>query len=204
MNAPHNHAFAEVIQSSLTCWQAQSWKWNYFPHFGSLVKITTDSIIIFGIVHDVQTGSIDSLRQPFPYQKTEDELLQEQPQIFEFLRTTFSCLVFGYKKKASLYYHLAPKPVKIHAFVEECDAATHRMCLSNEQFLLHLINLSSHIDNFEELLLALFNIMKQHNILTQNILERLLHVLSITKVFDYLALKKFTDRLLYLIKLENL
>ena len=107
--------FAEVIESSLQGWLAQSWNWNCFPAFGSLVTIETKKRQLFGIVHQIQTGSMDPMRHPFPYQKTEEELLQEQPQIFEFLKTTFSCLTLGYSERERIIYLLAPEPPQIHS-----------------------------------------------------------------------------------------
>src|SRR5579862_8462004 len=61
------HEFAEVIEGSLTGWLAQSWSWDIFPSFGSLVTVESRKRTIFGIVHQVQTGSMDPLRYPFPY-----------------------------------------------------------------------------------------------------------------------------------------
>ncbi len=98
-----NKPFAEVIESSLHGWLAQSWQWDTFPSFGSIVTIQGKKRTHFGIVHQIQTGSMDPVRYPFPYQKTEEELLKEQPQIFEFLKTTFSCLIIGYQEKGSIH-----------------------------------------------------------------------------------------------------
>ena len=65
-----------------------------------MVTIQAPGRTVCGIVHQVQTGSMDPVRYPFAYQKTEAELRAEQPQIFEFLKTTFSCLSsLGIKKK---------------------------------------------------------------------------------------------------------
>ena len=86
------NCFAEVIESSLTGWLAQSWAWDKFQESGAFVAIEGKKRTVFGIVHQVQTGSMDAVRYPFPYQKTEEELLKEQPQIFEFLKTTFTCI----------------------------------------------------------------------------------------------------------------
>src|SRR5688500_18584413 len=115
------NCFAEVIESSLTGWLAQSWSWDTFPNFGSFVAIETKNRTVFGIVHQVQTGSMDPVRYPFPYQKTEEELLREQPQIFEFLKTTFSCITIGYQEKRIFSYLIAPEPPKIHSFVMHPD-----------------------------------------------------------------------------------
>ena len=39
--------FAEVIESSLTGWLAQSWSWDTFPEFGSFVAIEGKKRTIF-------------------------------------------------------------------------------------------------------------------------------------------------------------
>src|SRR5690349_14278413 len=96
--------FAEVIESSLHGFLAQTWQWDNFPAFGSLVTVTSNKRTHLAIVHQIKTGSMDPIRYPFPYQKTEEELLAEQPQIFEFLKTAFSCLTIGYQEKGKLYY----------------------------------------------------------------------------------------------------
>ena len=85
-NKASSKAFAEVIESSLGVFTAQCWQWDYFPEFGSLVQVKSGGDRILGVVIQVQTGSMDPMRYPFPYQKTEDELRKEQPQIFEFLK----------------------------------------------------------------------------------------------------------------------
>src|SRR5438105_1903017 len=115
-------AFAEIIESSLQGWVAQSWQWDYFPPFGSLVSVEQGKRTYIGLVHQVKTGSIDPVRAPFAYQKTEAELLRDQPQIFEFLKTTFSCLSLGYQEDGKLFYTLAPEPTKIHTFVKATSA----------------------------------------------------------------------------------
>jgi len=67
----HTNHFAEVIESSIAGFLAQSWQWDNFPTFGSLVIIKEKRRTLFGIVHQVQTGSMDPMRYPFTYQKTE-------------------------------------------------------------------------------------------------------------------------------------
>ena len=91
--------FAEIIESSLQTFLGQCWAWNKMPQFGSLVVVENGLKPIFGVVYQIQTGSMDPVRYPFPYQKTHEELLAQQPQIFEFLKTTFSCLSLGYQRK---------------------------------------------------------------------------------------------------------
>lgn len=91
-----NAPFAEVIISSLQQWTAQSWQWNVRPDFASLMVVQDGNRTIFGLVQSIQTGSWQTERAPFPYQKTEEELLRDQPHIFEFLQTTFTCLTVGH------------------------------------------------------------------------------------------------------------
>ena len=74
--------FAEIVESSLTNWTAQSWDWDMFPAFGTLVVVPENKRSLFGIVYQINTGSLEPGRYPFTYQKTQEELLKEQPQIF--------------------------------------------------------------------------------------------------------------------------
>ena len=142
--------FAEVIESSLTSWLAQSWAWDKFPAFGSFVAIESKQRTIFGIVHQVQTGSMDPVRYPFPYQKTEEELLAEQPQIFEFLKTTFSCLTIGYQEKKTISYLIAPEPPKIHSFIAHPDLETSKIFFASTRYLHLLFTHSAQIFNIDE------------------------------------------------------
>src|SRR5690348_3865197 len=147
--------FAEVIESSLTGWIAQSWSWDTFPEFGSIVAVEGKTRTIFGIVHQVQTGSMDPVRYPFPYQKTEEELRKEQPQIFEFLKTTFSCLTLGYQENhGNITYLIAPEPPKIHSFVTPIADNLAKQFFSSHNYLHILFGMSSGIGNVDELLLA--------------------------------------------------
>ncbi|MGB8366874.1 MAG: hypothetical protein WCD44_00795 [Candidatus Babeliales bacterium] len=190
----NNNHFAEVIESSLIGWLAQSWKWDNFPSFGSLVMTETKDQEIFGIVHQVQTGSMDPTRSPFPYQKTEEELLREQPQIFEFLKTTFSCLTVGYIEKNSISYLLASKPPKIHSFVTISPPQLTKQFFSNEKYLHLLFNLSQQIFNIDELILALLKQQKKLNILTDDKLKIFIHTYSLLTGNDYHRIKLFLQR----------
>ena len=74
------HFFAEVTESSLQTFTAQSWEWDYFPAFGSLVTVQTINRTVLGIVYAIQTGSSDPHRSPFTYKKV-------------FLRVIFRALI---------------------------------------------------------------------------------------------------------------
>ena len=189
----HNH-FAEVIESSLTGWTAQSWQWNNFPAFGSLVMIEGKKYNLFGIVHQVQTGSMDPMRSPFPYQKTEEELMREQPQIFEFLKTTFSCITVGYQEKGIIFYILAPEPSKIHAFVRPATIEIKKIFFANEKYLHLLFGLSSQIFNLDELMLALLRQHHELHILSTEKLNAFMQAYSLLTGNDYRRIKIFLQR----------
>ncbi len=189
-----NNHFAEVIESSLIGWLAQSWQWDNFPDFGSLVMIESKDRIIFGIVHQVQTGSMDPIRYPFPYQKTEEELLREQPQIFEFLKTTFSCLTIGYLEKNSISYLLASKPPKIHSFVKITSSQLTKQFFANEKYLHLLFNLAHQIFNLDELILALLKQQQALGILSSDKLNKFMHTYSLLTGNDYHRIKLFLQR----------
>jgi hypothetical protein len=186
--------FAEVIESSLTGWLAQSWQWDSFPSFGSFVAVENRSRTIFGIVHQVQTGSMDPVRYPFPYQKTEEELLREQPQIFEFLKTTFSCITIGYQEKGSISYLIAPEPPKIHSFIMHPTSDIRKSFFANNRYLHLLFTHSASIFNIDELMLALLKQYLELNILSKEKLMTFMQTYSLLTGNDYRRIKLFLQR----------
>jgi hypothetical protein len=195
-------SFAEVIESSLTGWLAQSWQWDMFPSFGSLITIEEKKRTLFGIVHQVQTGSMDPMRYPFPYQKTEEELVKEQPQIFEFLKTTFSCLIVGYEEKHVIHYLVAPEPPKIHSFITHATTEKSKLFFSNTRYLHLLFVHASHIFNIDELMLAL---LKNHTalaFLTEEKFVAFMQTYSLLTGNDYRRMKLFLQRAEHIVKNE--
>ena len=188
-----NNAFAEVIQSSLQSFTAQSWNWNYFPAFGSLVTVITEKRTLFGIVYAVQTGSSDAGRYPFTFQKTEEELLAEQPQIFEFLQTTFSCLIVGFLENDERIYQMSPEPAKMHTFVYHATPAQTRHFFSSSLYL-HLIFNSPEITVADELLLSLLKTKKDLGLLTQESFLSFIETVSLATGDDYRKLKILMNR----------
>jgi hypothetical protein len=186
--------FAEVIESSLHGFLAQTWQWDNFPSFGSLVSVTSNKRTHLAIVHQIKTGSMDPIRYPFPYQKTEEELLAEQPQIFEFLKTTFSCLTIGYQEKGKLFYLIAPEPVKIHAFVEPIQPDLAKQFFYSEKYLHVLFGNSGEIFNLDELLLALLKNQDQLGITTPEKVNNFMQTYSLLTGNDYRRMKLFLQR----------
>lgn len=192
--ALRNNAFAEIVESSLSIWKAQSWMWDVTPTFGSLVTIVTQERTLFGLVYSIQTGPSDPTRTVMAYGKTEQELLLEQPQIFEFLQTNFSCLSLGYKQNNKLFYQLAPEPPKIHAFVTPATAEQLDQFFSNDHYLHLLFSFSSQIFSLDELLLALIKQLSDLKILKRDRLESFIETFSLLTANDYRRLKLFLQR----------
>lgn len=191
---PNNKAFSEVIESFLYGWLAQSWQWNQFPPFGSIVTVSTQKRSLIGIVHQVQTGSMDPIRYPFPYKKTQEELLKEQPQIFEFLKTTFSCLTLGYQEKGKFFYMLAPEPPTIHSFVHIMPPEQTKQFFASEQYLHLLFGCGQQINNLDELLLAVLRLQNNLGILNSEKINRFSQTFSLLTGNDYRRLKLFLGR----------
>lgn len=190
-------AFAEVIESSLSGWTSQSWQWNKFPTFGSLVTIETQHRTLFGLVCQTQTGSMDPTRYPFPYKKTEQELLAEQPQIFEFLKTTFTSMTVGYIEHSHIVHLLAPEPPHIHAFVQEASKKLASQFFASEQFLHLIFGATAQQINLDELLLANLKYQKSLEILTEDRLKKYLGTYALLIGNDYRRLKFFAQRTQY-------
>jgi len=187
-------SFAEVIQSSLSGFMAQSWEWNTHPAFGSLLLVQTKKRTLFGLVHQIETGSLEANRYPFAYQKTHEELMAEQPQIFEFLQTNFSCIIAGYQEKGSIKYLLAPEPAPIHAFVAHAPQAICKQFFASHKYLHLLFGQASHITNFDELLLAVLAQQQQLGILKIEKITDFAHTFSLLTGNDYRRLKLFLQR----------
>lgn len=187
--------FAEVIESSLDHYTAQSWEWKQFPTFGSLVSIQDKELQVLGIVTGIQTGSMDPSRTPFAYQKTEEELEREQPQIFAFLKTTFTVQACGYIPASSqIIFAIPPTPPKIHAFISEASDAIATQFFADAQFLEVLYGFSNAIQNLDELLLAIIRTVKAKGLLSPRFLEEISHGFALLSGNDYRRLKVFLNR----------
>lgn len=194
---PKNHrpAFAEIIESSLRTWKAQCWQWDQYASFGSLVTIETNQTgrTLFGIVYDIQTGSNDSSRTPFAYKKTEKELRLEQPQIFDFLRSTVTCITIGFLENNKIFYQLAPEPPKIHAFVTPATPKQYSQFFSSTAYL-PLLFQAPEIISLDDLLLALLHEQSKQKLLTEEKLRDLIETLTLLTANDYRRIKILLER----------
>lgn len=195
-NFSESNFFAEVVESNLQCFTAQCWEWNVLPEFGSLVQVDSKQFLILGCITQVQTGSIDPMRHPYPYKKTEEELLIEQPQIFEFLRTIFSVQVVGYlnKQQNKIFYVLPPIPCKIHTFVKECTKELISNFFKEPLYLHVLFSFFNQNINLDELLLAILRKLANQGALNQEMLDEFCQTFSLLTGNDYRRLKLFLKR----------
>lgn len=190
-----NKAFAEIIQSSLQSFMGQSWQWNQPPAFGTLVAVEAKNRITFGLVYQVETGSMEAGRYPFPYQKTHEELLAEQPQIFEFLKTTFSCISLGYAVNDRVYYLMPPEPPLIHSFIAPATPEQSKLFFSQNRYLNLLFGAGNLVPNLDELLLALLKAQNDQNQLKNDRLNDFMSIYSLLTGNDYRRLKLFLQRI---------
>jgi hypothetical protein len=78
---------------------------------------------VYALVIGANTASIEANRRPAALgYEDEDEILRQQPQIFELLRTDFSGLLIAYSVagEKGVRRHLPPVPPRIHARVYPC------------------------------------------------------------------------------------
>jgi len=190
-----NNHFAEVIESSLTHFIAQSWEWDCFPTFGQLISATDEIMTVVGIVHQIMTGSIDPSRQPFTFQKTQEELMREQPQIFEFLKTNFSCIPIGYIINGKPYHLIPYKPLKIHTFIGHATIDQVQQMLGGGFYLNVLFGMQGQLFNLDELLLALMRYQATYHLLNDDQLKKSLNTYCLLIGNDYRRIKLFTGRL---------
>jgi len=194
--------FAEIVESNLSTWCGKSWQWDVVPSFGSIVCIKSTARTIFSIVYDIQTLSSDPNRTVMTYQKTEQELRRDQPQIFEFLETKFNCINIAYLENEVMLYQIAPEPPKIHNFIWPTTSDERTNILSNEQYLQVLFNYSNSTFSLDELLLAILKSSSDEKILKVHVFEKFIKMFSLLTNNDYRRLKLFLQRAKNIIKIS--
>ncbi len=187
--------FGEIIESTLSSFKSQCWQWDVVPPFGSLVVLKSHELTLFGIVSAVETGSFDKGRFPFPYQKTEEELKREQPQIFALLQSHVSCVTVGYLEDSSPYYQLPPFPPKIHAFVRVANEDEMRFFFNDAAYLHVLCGASDIQASLPELLLALIKQLLDQQIINHLQLQSFIATYSSLMSNDYRKFKLFLQRI---------
>ncbi len=189
-----NKPFSEIIESSLTHWLAQNWQWDALIPFGSIVQVTHQQTTLYGVVSQINTGTMDPVRYPFPYKKDLEQLKREQPQIFEFLKTTINCIPLAYKYKGSIVYQLPGTPPPIHSFVSSVCMDDIKDLLSSERYLHVLFSSVQQGSNLDELILALIRQQIELKMFTGERIDRFASTFSLLVGNDYRRLKLFLQR----------
>ncbi len=142
---------AEVIESSTTEFTAQARELHGSPPFGAFVKVGVSPTNI-AMICDISTGSIELNRRPVAYGKTEEELREEQPQIFELLRTEMKAIIVGYIDESGMRQLLPPQPPKLHSFVYTCSSEEIRQFTGRFDYFRTLVGIGGTLS--DELLIA--------------------------------------------------
>jgi hypothetical protein len=143
---------AEVVESGTTGFVAECRRLHEAPPFGALVRVPSADRVLFGLVIQVATRSLEPYRRPTAYGKTEAQLQAEHPQIFELLRTEIEALLLGYAEGSRRYTLLPPQPPRLHSFVYECRPEEVKSFTDSLDFLRLIF--SSGRANTDELLIA--------------------------------------------------
>jgi hypothetical protein len=201
MNQTHTDAFAEILESSLESFKAQSWEWDNVPSFGSLVLTEHGTQRIIGVVTSIQTGSFDPMRYPFPYKKTEEDLKRDHPQIFEFLKTIFTVHVLGVEEAGTLSYRIPQTPCKIHTFVRLCPQELHEAFFKTSQDYLNILFAAQGtLSSIDELFVAMMHNLAEKKIVDEPLLEAFATRFSLLSGNDYRRLKHIVGRLQKLVE----
>ncbi len=142
---------AEVIASSTTEFTAQTRELHGSPPFGSFVKVGTEPMSM-AMVCEIITGSTELNRRPVAYGKTEEELREEQPQIFELLRTEIQAKIVGYADENGMKQLITPQPPKLHSFVYVCSSEEIQEFTQRMDFFRTLVGIGGTLS--DELLIA--------------------------------------------------
>ena len=97
---------------------------------------------VYALVYGANTASLEPNRRPSALGfADEDEMRNQQPQIFELLRTEFSGLLIAYSEGEGkpLRRHLPPLPPRIHSRVYACTPDETRILTEDLSFLRGLL-----------------------------------------------------------------
>lgn len=97
---------------------------------------------VYALVYGANTASLEPNRRPSALGfADEDEMRNQQPQIFELLRTEFSGLLIAFSEGGDkpLRRHLPPLPPRIHSRVYPCSPEETRLLTDDLSFLRGLL-----------------------------------------------------------------
>ncbi len=118
---------AEIIETETTsflaqCLDPETLTFPEAPAFGSLVKALDEDRgrETFAVVYHATTAPLDSVHRARALGLSLAQLREEQPQIFEMLKTEFRAVIVGFREGRTIYQYLPPQPPYVHAPVIPC------------------------------------------------------------------------------------
>lgn len=133
----------EIIEAGTTGFVAQCYELYRSPPLGSLVKTADESVVLYGIVYQATTSSLEPGRRPIARGKDETDeaaVYNSNPQLGKLLRSEFDSLVVGHKENGKLFHYLPSRPARIHGFVYQCPDDEVREFGQSLDFLNILVN----------------------------------------------------------------
>ncbi len=131
----------EVVRSSSTEFETECYRLNCAPPIGALVACGEDDLI-FGVVADSVTESLDPSRTPVPKGAdlaTESEVYSTNPQLSRLLATRFTSVAVGHLDAGVIRWRLAPSSPRILSFVRVCSGDEVRDFSASVAFLPDLL-----------------------------------------------------------------
>lgn len=108
---------------------------------------------LYALVFHAATGGAEPGRRAAAYGLDEEQLLREQPQIFDLLATQFDALHLAYVERGRLRSGPPPRPPRLHAFVYACtDEET--CALTESPDLLRRLAFASGVSDADSLIVA--------------------------------------------------
>lgn len=123
---------------------------------GSLVKVETARLPVYGIVSFIEHLPLDASRKVLPHGRSRDNLRREMPQVFELIQTEFTALAVGYEvASGKLVQAVPPTPPDLHDFVYPTSSEERARFFNQTPTFLRLI-LQSRDTLPDEILVAFF------------------------------------------------
>ena len=149
-------AAGEVVGVSTTGFVAQSYRLNEAPSYGCLVRTEApDGMIHYALCHGTETGGIEPGRHTVAWGRSDDaegDIYARQPQLAHVLRTTFSCVLVGYRGSGPLAQRVPPWPPRVHERVTLADEPAVRAFFADLSYLRFLLR--AEVGGVEDLMAA--------------------------------------------------
>lgn len=111
----------EIVEASTTRFVSVSTRAFEPPPFGGFVRVASADLVSYAVVSHVTHESVDPSRRAIPLGRTWEELVAEQPQVFDLLQTSFEAICVAHARGGVISPFLPPSPPRVHDFVSVCS-----------------------------------------------------------------------------------